>query len=233
MRSLSLIYAYYNNPLMFLRQLQEWENYPDEIKEKLKIYITDDCSEISPLSKILRFPEKIEGHAYRITTKVQWNWIACRNIGAYHCDTGWLLVTDIDHMVSKKSIEKLMSLLDFLDPRLFYFFTRENLKGEQIKMHSNSYLMTHEMYWKIGGFDEQLSGLFFGTTACYRRRALAVVANPPTLSIPLTTFVAEDIIDANCFDTFDRNKERDESRLAKIMKKKEPVRVLSFPYIEL
>jgi len=233
MRSLSLIYAYYNNPLMFLRQVQEWESYPDEIKEKLKIYITDDCSDTKPLSKVLRFPEKIEGHAYRITTKVQWNWITCRNIGAHHCDTKWLLVTDIDHMVSKKSMEKLMFLLDHLDPRLFYFFTRENVKGEEIKMHSNSYLMTRDMYWKIGGFDEQLSGLFFGTTASYRRRAYNQVGNPPTLAIPLTTFATEDIPDANSLDTFDRNKTRDESKLAKIMKKKEPVKVLSFPYIEL
>jgi hypothetical protein len=234
MQDLSLVYTYYNNPLMFLRQVEEWESYPEAIKERLKVYITDDCSTEKPLKKVLQFPEKIEGHGYYITKKAQWNWIAGRNIGAYNADTKWLLLTDVDHIVSKESIIKIFNQLDSLNPNSFYFFTRQDANGVVMKNHSNSYLITKELFWKIGGYDENLSGLYYGTLCAYHIRAFSKVRYHPVLDIPLTFFDLKDVLDANSGSSFVRNKAQDCSKLRKIMHTYGSlVKVMSFPYIKL
>jgi hypothetical protein len=235
LKDLAFIYTYYNNPLMFKRQVEEWATYPDEIKERLKIYITDDCSDKKPLSDVLKFPDKIEGHGYYITKKVQWNWIAGRNIGANKADTKWLLLTDIDHVVTKESVIKIFDVLDTLDPSKFYFMTRVMADGSAKGNHTNSYLMTRELFWMIGGYDEDLSGLFFWTLCEYHRRAFGRVRNHPVLDITLTCFTNDEISDSNNISTFTRDKNRDRMLLARIKKNKQgnSIKVMSFPYIEL
>jgi hypothetical protein len=232
MRDLSLILTYFENPLLFLRQVEEWENYPSEIQDRLKVYITDDCSPNNPITEVLRFPERIEGHAYRIKEKVAWNWIAGRNIAAHNADTKWLLITDLDHIVIKDNMIKILDGLDTMNPSSVFWFSRERRDGIPMKDHSNSYLMTREMYWRIGGHDEYMSGLYFGTTAEYRRRLFAAVSSRPKLDIPLTYFDTYDNV-----VHFERDFYSDKLKLAHVLKQKRKegnkVKTMSFSYTVL
>jgi hypothetical protein len=52
---------------------------------------------------------------------------------------------------------------------VIYGFSRKEYSGEPIPPHPNSWLMTRALFWKIGGYDEKLSG-HYGTDGDWRRR---------------------------------------------------------------
>jgi hypothetical protein len=59
------------------------------------------------------------------------------------------------------------------DPSTIYGFSRREYNGLSAAPHPNSWLMTREMFWKVGGYDEALSG-HYGTDGDWRRRMAAV-----------------------------------------------------------
>jgi len=224
---LSLIYAYYDNPEMLRRHLMEWEMYPAAVKSCLSIFIVDDCSSKVP---DFHFPTEIDGHLYRITEKYAWNWGACRNIGAHHAPSGWLLLTDMDHMVACDDMVHIMNELDNLDEERVYFLTRQNTDRKPIKPHGNSYLMTRDMYWRIGGHDEGFAGTYYGATGMYRKQLAKLIHPIQTLSIPLTFFTLDNISDAWTTE-FELDFKVDFHKLKE--RKLHEMKILSFPYIKL
>jgi len=70
---LSYIYSYYENPNMYLRQVEEWNRYPSRVKEHLTICITDDCSSRHPLREIPEAPDGIQIRRFQLMEKVPWN----------------------------------------------------------------------------------------------------------------------------------------------------------------
>jgi hypothetical protein len=82
------------------------------------------------------------------------------------------------------------------------------------------------MYWKIGGCDERLSGSYYGTTGDFHNRLFKASRGFKTLSIPLTLFCEEDIKDAVTKGSLKRGPKNK-------VKNDEPIRILSFPYIQL
>lgn len=236
---ITFVYAYYDNPNMFLRQMEEWNVYPNEIKKQLDIIVTDDCSKDKPLSDLPLNLKNIDIRRFQITEKVQWNWLACRNIGASKANTKWLLLTDMDHMVDSVDIG---DLFNFLNKKAYeetvYLFKRVDAPNRtKFKSHDDSYLMTKEMYWKIGGYDEELSGNY-GTSGRYRKRAFQISDHNKRLNIPLTRFPSEVIFDANTKD-FVRKHKNNGKKIKAILRKKteegrlDEIRTLSFPYKEI
>jgi hypothetical protein len=53
-----------------------------------------------------------------------------------------------------------------------YGFSRKEYTGVRIPPHPNSWLLTRAMFWKVGGYDEELSGKY-GTDGDIRRRFAA------------------------------------------------------------
>jgi hypothetical protein len=229
---IGFVYSYYNNLQMLQRQITEWTLYPEEIQKQLSICITDDCSEI-PIPLFLNYPKNIKTSIYKIEKKVAWNWLACRNIGAFELNTKWLFITDMDHLMSKESMIQLMNQIKGLNTNLIYFFTREHASNHfPIGGHTNSYLMTREMYWKVGGHDEKYAGIYYGTTREFQKRAFSKAEGQRILNIPLSLFFTDDINDA-CTKELPRNKEKDQILMTKILRKKQKIKVLSFPYKKL
>ena len=76
-------------------------------------------------------------------------------------------MTDIDHVLPASTAQAL--IYGQHDPKVVYAFSRIEHTGEKVNPHSASFLMTKKMFWKIGGYDEELSG-HYGTDGDYRRR---------------------------------------------------------------
>lgn len=167
-KRVTLVMPYYENPGFFLVQCKGWwEAAPIGVREHVRAIVVDDGSPVPmPTPPATPFPLSL----YRIEVDVRWNWLAARNIGAHHADDGWLLLTDMDHVVPAETFRSVV--YGQHDPHVVYAFSRRERTGEVIWPHSASFLMTRQMFWTIGGYDERLSG-HYGTDGIYRRRLMA------------------------------------------------------------
>jgi len=238
---LTLVYSYYDNPNMYRRQVQEWERYLPRVKYYVSIIVTDDCSTKFPLRDIPEVPNNTKIRRFQITRKVPWNWLACRNIGTHHAPGRWILLTDMDHLVSVENIERIAQRLrrGCLKEDWVYLFVRKDAPNNtKYKPHNDSYMMTRKLYWKIGGYDEELAGNY-GTSGRFRVRAYAISADQERLNIPLIRYPREVIADASTTEFSRKGEGRDPDALRRIEWKKrkekrtDEILTMSFPYQEI
>jgi hypothetical protein len=179
MRHLTIVFAYYENPGMLDRQLAAFEAMPAAIQERLRLIIVDDGSPTAPAR--IR-PCGVPVRLLRMKVDVRWNQDACRNLALHHADKGWVLMTDIDHLIPVETIRAV--LLADLDEKAVYRFSRVSEPDMQpYKPHPNSWLMTKGMFNRIGGYDERFAGLY-GTDGEFRDRvqlAAPIITLPQTL----------------------------------------------------
>src|SRR3546814_9930234 len=83
------------------------------------------------------------------------------NIAAHEAKGIWLISTDIDHVLTAENADALLKRMHRLDPETAYMLHRVeadtglptvNSNG-QPKPHPNSFVMTRDMYWRLGGYD--------------------------------------------------------------------------------
>jgi hypothetical protein len=179
-RTLTVVYPYYENPQFLRQQLEGWYAWPADVRCLVRVIVVDDGSPKAPAEPVMRdwlatlgADRQVPGFGlelFRIEVDVRWNWLAARNIGMKESGTGWCLLTDMDHVIPRDTIEVITRAV--LDPHRIYTFRRREHTGEEIHRHPNSMLLTRELFWKIGGYDEALSG-HYGTDGDWRRRCAA------------------------------------------------------------
>ncbi|MFW5887073.1 MAG: hypothetical protein ACOCUL_04880, partial [Bacteroidota bacterium] len=185
--------------------------------------------------------------AFEIKVDIPWNWLAARNIGAYHAKSPWIILTDIDHVILNQHYRLLLDKK--LDEKNIYLFDRRDcdrpvseekgsFKLRYKKPHDDSFLMTKEMFWKGGGYDEEFSG-HYGTSGRYRSRMQAVCNKMIRLKdIYLIRYDRKVIADAST-TTLKRKEGRDPKALKRIEEKKKAegrkndIKTLTFPYREI
>ena len=170
-KRLTLVLPYYENPVFLGAQLERLVGYPSELLAFLQVVVVDDGSPDHPAADVVRpYVYGLPVRVFRILQDVRWNWIGARNIGAHYAPDGWLLLTDIDHVVPVETLEAVV--WGQHDPGIIYAFSRTEHTGAAIAPHPNSWLMTRAMFWRVGGYDETLSG-HYGTDGDWRRRLAA------------------------------------------------------------
>jgi len=174
---ITIIMPYYNNPSMLARHYIEWAAWPEDLRNHFRFIIVDDCSQMPNRAVGVPRPREIAGliSIYWITKDKPWNQHGARNVGAHEALDGWLLLTDMDHMLVQIEAMKLVALRKV--ERFVYTFARieantgletRNSRGD-LKPHPNSFFMTRERYWQIGGYDEDYCGIY-GTDSLFRSR---------------------------------------------------------------
>lgn len=226
----TLILPYYENPGMLREQLASVRDLPSSYRGRINVIVVDDGSPTHPA-----LAEEIGGSGlqiYRIDVDVRWNQDAARNIGVNHCETEWMLLTDIDHLVPQATWTGVLN--GKWDRDKAYKFGRVSAPAMTgYKPHPNSWFMTRKTYAKNGGYDERFAG-FYGTDGDFRDRmednGIEVVMMKHVLVRVPRTLIA----DAST-TTYLRKQPEDRSNIARIKseraahKDKKP-RTLTFPY---
>ncbi len=197
MKSLTVILPYYKNPGMLNKQIATFNKYSENARKRLELIVVDDGSPIGHRAEehLEIKPEGFSFSLYRILVDLRWNWLQARNLGAKEAASGWLLLTDIDHIIPAKTMERIIKT-DY-EERYFYTFPRINwIDGTEYKPHPNSYMMTKKLFWRIGGYDETYAG-HYGTDGMWRARCNDAAAHAFLTGMPLARVDREDIPDAS------------------------------------
>jgi len=227
-KAVTLVLPYYENPRFLAQQLGWWSTYSTHLKQFLSVILVDDCSPTTTAASVLEaIGAPVLLRQFRIDVDVRWNWLAARNIGAHHAKDGWLLLTDMDHVLPATTLDGLV--YGKHDPGTIYGFSRRESTGENIAPHPNSWFMTRDMFWTVGGYDERLSG-FYGTDGLWRRR-LAETAPMAILSDRLIRH--ERLGDSSTISYL--RKQPIDAAVKRISDKAKglPAKTLTFPYHEV
>lgn len=229
---ITLVYPYYENPSFLSRQIEMWSSLPFSTQASMNVIVSDDGSPRYPAEDVIKgflrkgefiFPIRL----FRIIPDVRWNWLAARNLAMKHAE-GWCVCTDMDHVVPERTMRTL--IYGKFDEGTLYRFSRVESDGEPIHPHPNSFFLRAETFWKIGGYDEALSG-HYGTDGDWRRRA---VANVPVRSLP--DYLVRHEYDGDSSTTHYIRKQPEDAGKKKIIAQRGPKwrpKVLSFPWKEI
>lgn len=200
---LTLIMPYYNNPTMLALHYRVWSReWERQYADRTKFIIVDDGSVTEPAAAVER-PGRLDIEIYRVTEDRPWHQHAARNLGAHVAPReGWMLLTDMDHVLSPGAVCQLFNKLPRLITLRAYMLDRIeattgrqtiNPKNGEPKPHPNSFLMTRETFWEMGGYDEDFCGVY-GTDRMFRERLPKPL---DVLGVPLTRYSREIIADAS------------------------------------
>lgn len=172
MKRFSLVYAYYDNPNMLQRHLDEWKAWEPEVLELATFIVVDDCSPTPAFDVIHRDldAERLPIKVFRVKVDQPWGQDAARNIGMRETLTEWNLMTDMDHMLTRTGATKLVVFLERARRGQYYMPSRVYAHGAAHHSHPNSFVMAKDDFWRMGGYDEDFVG-FYGSDGNFRKCA--------------------------------------------------------------
>lgn len=182
---ITLSLSYYNDGFHLKDQLEEFKKYPNN----LKIQIIDDGSQEDPITNYLSIiPKKVD--IFRIEEDLLWNIPGSRNLSATVATTPWLLILDMDQIISKDNMEKILNLR-LSNSYEFYSFNRR--VGNATKFTAGTMLVSRLAWWTCGGYDEDLVGNYGHNDPLFRHKLNRIGATEKRLK---SIWVRQ--VDADC-----------------------------------
>ena len=150
--------------------MDHYGQFPKEVRDRLHIIIVDDGSQrIDALSTLRKeygaIPQSPRLDLWRIEVDIPWNQPEANNLAVRECVTRWFVRFDIDHWLTLTNMIELLKFVDGGPKEAVYPFSRTCagpvLKGigrRNLRPHPNIFLCTRDLWNKVGGSDETLSG---------------------------------------------------------------------------
>lgn len=152
---LTLGTTYYENP----EHLEKFIEYHLPFVNEL--IVVDDGSKIFKAVDVIDPHSKIK--LYRVKKDLGFNSHGCRNLIMKEASFDWVALLDADRLFLDEGKELLKIKTDHLDPLTHYkFIVHGIIEGEQVHQGVNDYLINKELFFKAGGYDEELVGIRTG-----------------------------------------------------------------------
>ncbi len=206
--------TYYDNPLMLTEQIKYWLEYPDHVKEKVKIIVIDDGSPNYPAEDYLQ-GHKLHIDLIRIKQDIFQNTVGARNLAFTYAD-GWVWNIDLDHVIPWQSMEEVLNMQ--LDPNKYYIPARRGMldNGSHIPMgrHSDTFIIDKALFWQARGYNEEFVEYYYNGPVSLFRESLKRFAEMVELDkVHVLYFAPEIIPDASPLDGKEKKKSQYDARL--------------------
>lgn len=144
--------TYYNNPDYLLRFVRLNQPYVDEL------IVVDDGSSI-PLPPEIFIFNKLK--IYRVTEDLGFNSHGCRNLIMKEATNEWVILMDVDREF--RPVETAYNIIKStkLNTNCFYKFVAHANDNDSHRS-VNDYLINRALFFKAGGYDEELIGYRWG-----------------------------------------------------------------------
>ncbi len=166
---IAIVMPYYDNPQMWAYQLEHLRSLDPKISRRLEVVVVDDASPNHPAADVIDRDVPLALSVFRIERDKPWNQDAARNIGVHEARAPYVLVTDIDHIVPVATLRGLLTLQD--PTQVFSLGRGAHFSDAKVAPHVNSYFLSKDLYWLIGGYDEDFWGMY-GTDKLFRNRVM-------------------------------------------------------------
>ena len=178
MKKITVNLSYYNQEKVLKDHIYLWKSYSDEIKDQISFCIVDDCSK-TPADEVLSDIDlsDLDIHIYRVTEDLYCNIAGVRNLAATVCETDWMVILDMDTMVSEDLAKSMILLINnpHIDNGHCFKFNRRVLNNPSHIKHNQTHpavcLLKKEDYWNVGGCEEDLVGHYGQTDPIFWYRA--------------------------------------------------------------
>lgn len=170
--ALSIVLPYYCNPMMLEQHYATWLGYPYWLKSVIEVIVVDDGSPDGHAAAVRRLEGLPTLRIYRVLEDRPWHQHGARNLGAHEAAGDWLYLGDMDHSIPSSAAQAMIALCN---REAIYTFGRVDApdmkpryKNGRPHHHPNTFLMPRQAFWRIGGYDEDLTG--YGTDSFFRAR---------------------------------------------------------------
>lgn len=176
MNGFRIIWPYYENPGQLKNQIGILNEYSENAQSKICLTVVDDGSPRNPALPVIKAnPCKIKINLYRVKENIPWHQHGARNLGAKEAKDEWLFFTDIDHLLMPDQADKLLAKK--LNPKCYYSFERVSLPELlPYKYHCNTFLVRREVFWKVGGYDEDFATGMYGGDGPFQKLMELIVS---------------------------------------------------------
>jgi len=175
MRKITINLSFYNQEDILRRHVKGWISWSKNIENNFSFCIIDDCSKNLATQVLCDIDiSQIDLSIYRVKKDLFCNIAGVRNLSAQVCKTDWMMILDMDTLISEKLARSIISLTNSPSGNCFKFnrkVIRNPFHKKNGKPHPAVCLLRKEDYWNVGGCEEDLVGHYGQTDPIFWYRA--------------------------------------------------------------
>jgi hypothetical protein len=169
---ITLCYSYFNQQDAIIKHVENWISWSRHVRDKFSFLIVDDCSHKPALQTIDSLSlDQLDLSVYRVIKDLHCNISGARNLAAKKCLTEWMMILDMDTLVSEHLAENLLELASNNRSGIAYKFSQRFPDSDEEIPHGAVCLIKVADYWNVGGCEEDLVGNYGYTDPIFWYRA--------------------------------------------------------------